>query len=455
MFNALSKRLSGILDNLKNRGTINETDIQRTMRDIRIALLEADVALTVVKDFVHHISQKALGQDVLKSLQPGQMIVSIVHQELCRLLDHPRTEFRVPHKPLVIMMVGLQGSGKTTMTAKIAHWLYLKKKKNIRLASLDVYRPGAQEQLAVLAKGLRVPITCPVVTPSSGPSPSPLAIAQQALEEFSAHQEDVLLLDTAGRLSIDGTLMQELKDLKALANPQEILFVADAMMGQESAHTAQTFHEAVGLTGLCLSRVDGDARGGCALSIRFITNQPLNFLGTGEHPHQLEFPNPSHIAKRILGMDDVLSFVEQAVSQLPDNHQELSQKIQEGNFTLDDMAKNLSRMMGSGGMEGLLKFLPRSLSSAMTKGGAPNTPPQKTLRRYIAIISSMTPKERAHPRILNAARKKRIAKGSGCQVVEINRLLKQFQQASLLMKHFSPKISSPPKLLKGLLSRKK
>lgn len=428
MFNQLSGRLTPIFDRLRGRGSLSEADVTAALREIRIALLEADVALSVVKAFIEEIREKAVGQDVLKSITPGQMVVKIVHDHLVVLLDHPHTALNLAATPPVVMLlVGLQGSGKTTMTAKLAWLLAKKDHKKVLMASLDIYRPAAQQQLALLGQQIQVN-TLPIVS-----TEKPIAIAQRALKTARLEGYDVLLLDTAGRLAIDELLMEELEALKELTKPQEILFVADAMTGQDAVNVAATFHERLTLTGTALSRIDGDARGGAALSIRAVTGQPVKFLGTGEKPEDLEQFHAERIAGRILDMGDIVSLVEKAVETVDRAEMEkMATRLQKGTFNLDDMAQQMKQLTNMGGMSTLLNLLP-GMGQIKEKLGQ-NALGEKLIKHQTAILSSMTPQERAQPKILNASRKRRIAMGCGRPVSEINRLLKQHEQMSLMMK---------------------
>lgn len=428
MFNQLSERLTGIFDRLRGRGALSEADVTAALREIRIALLEADVALSVVKTFIEDIREKAIGQDVLKSITPGQMVVKIVHDHLITLLDHPDTALNLAAAPpVVILLVGLQGSGKTTMTAKLASLLSQKENKKVLMASLDVYRPAAQHQLTLLGQQIQVNSLSII------PEEKPTAITQRALQTARLEGYDVLLLDTAGRLSIDEVLMDELDVIKTLAKPQEILFVADAMTGQDAVKVAAVFHERLNLTGIALSRIDGDARGGAALSIRAVTGRPIKFLGTGEKPEHVERFHAERIAGRILDMGDIVSLVEKAAETVDRADMEkMAARMQKGSFTLEDMAQQMKQLTNMGGMGTLLNLLPGmgQIKEKLTE----NNVGEKLIKHQTAIISSMTPQERALPKILNASRKRRVALGSGRSVPEINRLLKQFEQMSGMMK---------------------
>jgi signal recognition particle subunit SRP54 len=428
MFESLSGRLNDVFDRLKRRGALREADVEAALRDIRVALLEADVALPVVKDFIAAIRERAVGHEVLRSVTPGQMVVKIVHDHLVDLLGREASELNLSGPPpRVFLMVGLQGSGKTTTSAKIAYRLRTRERKRALLASLDVQRPAAQEQLAVLADQAGV-ANLPIV-----PDQSPVAIAERALESARRSGDDVVILDTAGRLHIDEALMAELEAIRDRVRPHETLLVADALTGQDAVNLARTFHERVGLSGIVLTRIDGDGRGGAALSMRAVTGQPIKLVGVGEKLDALEAFHPDRMASRILGMGDVVSLVER-VAETVDREQaeQLAAKMKKGSFDLDDLATQLQQMRKMGGMSGILGMLPgvgkikQQLSDAQID--------DRMIARQLAIISSMTPKERRNPQILHASRKRRIAAGAGTDVPEVNRLLKQYQQMQTMMK---------------------
>ena len=428
MFDALGGRLGDVFDRLRKRGALGESDISAAMRDIRVALLEADVALPVVKDFVQAVRARALGSDVLKSVTPGQMVVKIVNDHRVEVLG-PESEDIVLRAapPVPIMLVGLQGSGKTTTAAKIGFRLKNRNKSRVLLVSLDIRRPAAQEQLAVLAAQAGVN-SLPIV-----PLQTPRMITDRALETARLEGYDVVILDTAGRLAIDEELMAEAKDVSAAARPAETLLVADAMTGQDAVNVAQAFHERLRLTGIVLSRIDGDARGGAALSMKSVTGCPIKLLGTGEKLDQLEAFHPERIASRILGMGDVVGLVEKAQETIEeDEAQRLAEKIQKGKFDLDDLVGQLRQMRKMGGMSGIMSMLPgvaktkKQLADANVDEGI--------LVRQEAIIMSMTPTERRRPEIIKASRKRRIANGSGTTVQDVNRVMKQFQEMSRMIK---------------------
>jgi signal recognition particle subunit SRP54 len=428
MFENLSGRLNDVFDRLKRRGALREADVEAALRDIRVALLEADVALPVVKDFIAAIRERAVGHEVLRSVTPGQMVVKIVHDHLVELLGREASELNLSGPPpRVFLMVGLQGSGKTTTSAKIAHRLRTKERRRALLASLDVQRPAAQEQLAVLAEQVGV-ASLPIVA-----GEAPVAIAARAVETATRSGEDVVILDTAGRLHIDEPLMAELEAIRNRVRPHETLLVADALTGQDAVNLARTFHERVGLSGIVLTRIDGDGRGGAALSMRAVTGQPIKLVGVGEKLDALEAFHPDRMASRILGMGDVVSLVERVAETVDrEEAEQLAAKMKKGSFDLDDLATQLQQMRKMGGMTGILGMLPgvgkikQQLSEAQID--------DRMIARQLAIISSMTPKERRNPQILHASRKRRIAAGSGTAVPEVNRLLKQYQQMQTMMK---------------------
>ena len=428
MFESLSGRLGDVFDRLKRRGALRQEDVEAALRDIRIALLEADVALPVVKDFIGAIRQRAVGQEVLKSVTPGQMVVKIVHDHLVDLLGREVSALNLSGPPpRVILMVGLQGSGKTTTSAKLAYRLRTKERRRALLASLDVQRPAAQEQLAVLADQAGV-ASLPIV-----PGQTPVGIAERALETARRSGDDVIILDTAGRLHIDETLMAELEVIRERVQPHETLLVADALTGQDAVNLARMFDERVGLSGIVLTRIDGDGRGGAALSMRAVTGQPIKLVGVGEKIDALEAFHPDRMASRILGMGDVVSLVERVAETVDRAEAEqLAAKMKKGSFDLDDLATQLQQMRKMGGMSGILGMLPgvgkikQQLSDAQVD--------DRMIARQLAIIGSMTPKERRNPQMLHASRKRRIASGSGTAVPEVNKLLKQYQQMQTMMK---------------------
>jgi signal recognition particle subunit SRP54 len=428
MFESLSDRLGGVFDRLRGRGALNEADVRQAMREVRVALLEADVALPVVRDFIDRVTEQAVGSQVLRSITPGQQVVKIVNDALVEMLGSDAAELElevVP--PAVIMMVGLQGSGKTTTTAKIARRLTGRDGKKVMMASLDVARPAAQEQLRVLGEQTSV-TTLPIVA-----GQQPVDIARRALQSARLQGYDVLLLDTAGRLHVDQALMDEMKAVADVAAPQEILLVVDALTGQDAVNVAKNFTEQVPLTGVVLTRMDGDARGGAALSMRAVTGKPIKFVGTGEKSDALEQFHPGRVAGRILGMGDVVSLVERAAETIQvDEAEKLAARMAKGKFDLDDMRSQFNQMRRMGGLGALASMLPgvKQVKQAMASGAADD----KVLVRMDAMIGSMTPKERTRPEIINAKRKIRIAKGSGTTVQEVNKLLKMHQDMSTAMK---------------------
>ncbi|MBA79199.1 MAG: signal recognition particle protein [Tistrella sp.] len=429
MFENLTGRLGEVFDRLKRRGALTEADVTAALREVRIALLEADVALPVVKDFISAVRERAVGQEVLRGINPAQMVIKIVHDHLTDMLggDAVEVDLNAP-APVAIMMVGLQGSGKTTTSAKLARRFRLRDKKRVLLASLDVYRPAAQQQLEVLAKQAEVG-SLPIVF-----GEKPVAIAERAMKIAAREGYDVVILDTAGRLHIDDGLMDEVAAVKSKARPHETILVADAMTGQDAVTIAKTFQDRVGLTGIALTRVDGDARGGAALAMRSVTGKPIKLLGQGEKLDQLETFHPERIASRILGMGDVVSLVEKAAETIDrEEAEKLAAKIQKGTgFDLDDMAKQLRQLRKMGGMKGMLGMLPGVAKMKAQLNDAKLD--EKILVRQEAIIMSMTPKERRNPEIIKASRKKRIAAGSGSSVQDVNKLLKQHQDMAKMMK---------------------
>ena len=430
MFDGLSGRLSGIFDTLRKRGALTDSDVVEALREVRVALLEADVALPVVKDFIAKVRETAVGETVTRSVSPGQQVVKIVNDALVDMLGGKDAATGInldAAAPVPILMVGLQGSGKTTTAGKIALRLKDRLKKRVLLASLDVQRPAAMEQLAQLATRAAVDVL-PIV-----PGQSPTQIATRAMDAARLGGFDVVILDTAGRLSIDQALMDEVKAVAAIARPHETLLVVDAMTGQDAVNTARAFHEAVGITGTVLTRMDGDARGGAALSMRAVTGQPIKLVGVGEKLDALEDFHPERVAGRILGMGDVVSLVEKASATIDQEEaQRMAAKMRKGTFDLEDYAKQLGQIGKMGDLEGIMGMLPGVAKiKNQLKGANLDT---SILRRQAAIISSMTPKERRAPDIIKASRKKRIAAGSGVEVQDVNRLLKQFDEMSAMMK---------------------
>jgi len=441
MFEGLSKRLGDVFDKLRGRGALSEADVDAALREVRTALLEADVALPVVRQFIDSVRPKAIGADVIRSVTPGQMVVKIVNDHLVEMLGGTVSDLdlnAIP--PVVILMVGLQGSGKTTSSAKIGYRLSqgpqgmaaefggsFSIKRRVMMASLDTRRPAAQQQLAILGQQTGVP-TLPIV-----PLEMPLAITRRALETARREGFDVLILDTAGRLSIDEELMKEVADISDLAKPKETLLVADAMTGQDAVNVAKAFNDRLAVTGIVLTRVDGDARDGAALSMRAVTGRPVKLIGVGEKFDALEPFHPDRIASRILGMGDIVSLVERAAETIDkEDAEKLAAKVRKGQFDMDDLLSQLRQLRKMGGLSGLMGMLPGAMQAkaAMSKAKID----EKQLKRQEAVILAMTPKERRNPDLIHASRKKRIAKGSGVQVQDVNKLLKQHADMLKMMK---------------------
>jgi signal recognition particle subunit SRP54 len=430
MFDTLGNRLGEIFDRLRRRGALSEDDVGAAMREIRIALLEADVALPVVRDFIAAVREKAVGQDVIRSVTPGQMVVKIVHDHLVQTLAGDGADSGLDLNapaPVGIMLVGLQGSGKTTTAAKIALRLKNRERKKVLMASLDVQRPAAQEQLAQLGRQIGV-ATLPIVA-----GERPVAITRRALQTGRSEGYDIVMLDTAGRLHVNEELMLEVAAVREAAVPHQTLLVADAMTGQDAVNVAKEFGARAGITGIVLTRVDGDARGGAALSMRAITGKPVVFMGTGEKIDALEPFHPERIAGRILGMGDVVSLVEKAAEAVDeDEAKKLAAKLERGNFDLDDLAGQLRQLRRMGGMSSMLGMLP-GIGKIKRQIDAANID-ESIIKRQEAIIGSMTKSERKNPNLLNGSRRRRIATGSGTTVPEVNRLMKQYQDMSGMMK---------------------
>jgi signal recognition particle subunit SRP54 len=428
MFETLSERLGGVFDRLRGRGALVEADVRAAMREVRIALLEADVALPVVRDFVDKVTEQAVGQQVLRSVTPGQQVVKIVHDALVDMLGAEAAELDLGvTPPAVIMLVGLQGSGKTTTTAKLAKRLAERDRKKVMMASLDVNRPAAQQQLATLGEQVNV-ATLPIVQ-----GQPPVEIALRALQAAKLQGYDVLMLDTAGRLHVDQALMDEMKAVADVSRPQEILLVVDALTGQDAVNVASNFSAQVPLTGVVLTRMDGDARGGAALSMRAVTQKPIKFAGTGEKMDGLEAFHPQRVAGRILGMGDVVSLVEKAAESIQvEDAERIAAKMAKGQFDMDDLRAQLGQMRRMGGLGALAGMIPgmKAAKQAMASGAVD----EKILVRMDAMITSMTPKERLKPELINAKRKIRIAKGSGTTVQDVNKLLKMHQEMANAMK---------------------
>jgi signal recognition particle subunit SRP54 len=442
MFNNLSERLSRVLKNLSGQGRLTEDNIKETSRDIRLALLEADVALPVVKNFIDHIQTKAIGAEVMGSLTPGQALIKLVHDELVTLMGEKCDTLDLQTQPpAVILMAGLQGSGKTTTVAKLARWLKLTHKKSVLVASTDIYRPAAIQQLETLARTVEVEFY------PSQTNQDPVAIAEAAIQAAKAKLIDVVIIDTAGRLHIDDDMMAEIKRLHAAINPIETLFVVDSMTGQDAANTAQAFNNALPLTGVVLTKTDGDARGGAALSIRQLTGKPIKFLGIGEKVDGLEPFYPDRVASRILGMGDVLTLVEEVERNIDkDKAAKLAKKIKKGkSFDLEDFRDQLTQVGKMGGIMGIMSKLP---GLGAIPQAAKDKINDKMLVEIEAIINSMTPKERRFPDLIKGSRKRRIAMGSGTDIQAVNRLLKQFTMMQKMMKKF--KGGGMMKMMRGL-----
>jgi len=430
MLDNLTHRLSGVIKTLRGQARLSETNIQDALREVRLALLEADVALPVVKEFAAQVKQAALGQEVIGNLNPGQALIGVVHRELTRLMgEHNDALNLTTVPPAVILMAGLQGAGKTTTSGKLAKLLHEQMKKKVLLVSCDVYRPAAIEQLRTLAQQLNIDFF------ASDISQKPLDIALAAHDYARKHHHDILIVDTAGRLAVDEAMMAEIKDLHAALKPIETLFVVDAMTGQDAANTAKAFGDALPLTGTILTKLDGDARGGAALSVRFITGKPIKFVGVSEKMNGLEAFHPERMASRVLGMGDVLSLIEDAQRSVDISEAEkLAKKVQSGKgFDLNDFKMQIVQMRKMGGVSAMMDKLPASMSKAAAGANID----ERAINRTEGIINSMTPQERAKPELLKATRKRRIAAGAGVQVMHVNQLLNQFEQTQKMMKMLS------------------
>ncbi|MBI1399863.1 signal recognition particle protein [Hyphomonas sp.] len=436
MFDTLSERLGSIFDGLTGRGALSEKDVNEALREIRVALLEADVALPVVKDFIDSVRSRAVGEEVIRSVRPGQQVIKIVYDALVDMLgaDEAESHLRVDVPPAVVMMAGLQGSGKTTTTGKIAKRLADRGKKRVLVASLDVRRPAAMEQLAILAQQAGPNVaSLPIIA-----GQLPADIARRAVQAAKIGGYDVLFLDTAGRTSIDEQMMSEAAEIAAIANPSEVLLVADALTGQDAVETARRFHERLPLTGLVLTRMDGDGRGGAALSMRAVTGLPIKFLGVGEKLDGLDAFDAKRVAGRILGQGDIVSLVEKAAEQMDaEKAERMAAKLKKGEFDLDDLADQLRQMQRMGGLGGIMGMMPgaRKAKEAMANANLDD----RVLKRQEAIILSMTKAERRKPALLNASRRKRIAAGAGVDVSDVNKLLKMHLQMSTMMKKMRTK----------------
>jgi signal recognition particle subunit SRP54 len=429
-FEGLADRLQNTLQKIRGKGKVNEADVKEMMREVRLALLEADVNFKVVKDFVKKVSERAVGQEVLKSLTPGQQVVKVVNDELTALMGGEQSKIAVSNKPpTVIMMVGLQGAGKTTTTGKLANHLRKKQNRKPLLAAADIYRPAAIKQLETLGKQLDFPVF------QMGDQVSPVKIAESAIAKAKEEHHDYVLIDTAGRLHIDETLMDELKQVKETAKPDEIFLVVDAMTGQDAVNVAESFNEALGITGVILTKLDGDTRGGAALSIKAVTGLPIKFVGLGEKMDALEAFHPDRMASRILGMGDMLTLIEKAQSSVDEEKaRDLQKKMRDMSFTFDDFLDQMGQVRNLGPLDEVLGMLP----GANKMKGLKNVQiDEKQIGHVEAIIRSMTLNEREQPEIINASRKRRIAKGSGRSVQEVNRLIKQFEDMKKMMKQMS------------------
>ncbi|ARK22690.1 signal recognition particle protein [Sporosarcina ureae] len=429
-FEGLAERLQGTMNKITGKGKINEADVKEMMREVRFALIEADVNLKVVKQFVKTVSERSVGQDVMKSLTPGQQVVKIVKDELTNLMGGEQNPIQFARKsPTVIMMVGLQGAGKTTTTGKLATVLRKKHNKKPLLVAADIYRPAAIQQLETLGKQITVPVF------SMGTDQSPVEIARKAMEEAEREHNDVVIIDTAGRLHVDEALMQELKDIRELTNPDEVFLVVDAMTGQDAVNVAKNFDDTIGITGVILTKLDGDTRGGAALSIRTVTEKPIKFVGMGEKMDALEPFHPERMASRILGMGDVMSLIEKAQENVDeDKAKELEQKLRTQSFTLDDFLDQMQQVKKMGPLDEILKMMP---GANKIKGLDNAKVDESQMGRVEAVIYSMTLAERENPEIINASRKKRIAVGSGTSTQEVNRLLKQFEEMKKMVKQMT------------------
>ena len=446
----VSEKLQAVFKRLNSRGKLSENDVKEAMREIKLALLEADVNFMVVKDFVKTVTDRAVGTEVLQSLTPGQQVVKIVNEELTRLMggEHAKLEFG-NQKPAVILMAGLQGAGKTTTAAKLARFLQERQKKKVAMVSADVYRPAAIKQLQTVAGEVGA------IFFDSNANENPVDIANRAIEQAKIQFADVLIVDTAGRLHVDDEMMDEIKELHAAIKPTETLFVVDAMTGQDAANTAKAFNDALSLTGVILTKTDGDARGGAALSVRAITGKPIKFLGMGEKLDALEPFHPERIAQRILGMGDVLSLVEEVERKIDkEKAEKMAKKLQKGgSFNFEDMLMQFEQMNKMGGMMGFLDKLP-GMSNAGIQDAIAQANPEKQVKKMEAIIQSMTIKERRNPDLMNPSRKKRIAAGCGMDVVEVNKLIKQHAQMAKMMKKFANP-SGMAKMMKSLSGMQK
>ena len=429
-FQSLTEKLANAFKKFRNKGKLTEADVKEGMREVKLALLEADVNFKVVKAFINSVTERAVGADVLESLLPAQQIVKIVNEELIKLMGGESPKINIsPKPPTVIMMVGLQGAGKTTHAAKIAN-MYKQKSKNPLLVACDVYRPAAIDQLKIVGESVKVPVF------SLGAKISPVEIAKAGVEYAKKNGHDMVIIDTAGRLHIDEALMEELVKIKASVNPTEILLTVDAMTGQDAVNVAKTFNDLLDITGVVLTKMDGDTRGGAALSVKYITGKPIKFIGMGEKMDAIELFHPDRMASRILGMGDILSLIEKAEAAYDEkNAKELEKKMREQTFSLEDFLDQMRQLKKMGNLDQLLGMMPGVNAGALKNAQVD----EKQMARIEAIILSMTPEERLKPDIINGSRRKRIAKGCGLGVEDVNRLLKQFDQMKKMMKQLSSK----------------
>ncbi|MFB4162635.1 signal recognition particle protein [Alteribacillus sp. JSM 102045] len=428
-FEGLAERLQATFDKMKGRGKVSETDVKEMMREVRLALLEADVNFKVVKKFVNDVKERAVGQEVMKSLTPGQQVIKVVNEELTKLMGGEQSKIAQAQKPpTVVMMVGLQGAGKTTTTAKIANYLRKNNNRKPLMAAADIYRPAAIDQLNTLGKQLDIPVF------SLGDQVNPVDIATGAVNQAKEEHQDYVLIDTAGRLHVDEELMGELQEIKESVKPDEILLVVDAMTGQDAVNVAESFNEQLGLTGVVLTKLDGDTRGGAALSVKAVTDTPIKFAGMGEKVDQLEPFHPERMASRILGMGDVLSLIEKAQTNVDEERaKELEKKIRSADLTFDDFLEQLEQVRSMGPLDELLAMMPGANKKAMKNIQVD----ESQIGRVEAIVRSMTTHEKQNPSVMNASRKRRIAKGSGTSIQDVNRLLKQFEDMKKMMKQMT------------------
>lgn len=429
-FEGLADRLQGTIQKIRGKGKVSEADVKQMMREVRLALLEADVNFKVVREFVKKVSERAVGQEVMKSLTPGQQVIKVVQEELTELMGGEQSKIAVSNRPpTVVMMVGLQGAGKTTTTGKLANLLRKNHNRTPLLVAADIYRPAAIKQLETLGKQLNMPVF------SLGDQVSPVEITKQAIAKAKEDHHDYVLIDTAGRLHVDEDLMGELKEIKELADPDEIFLVVDAMTGQDAVNVAENFNELLGLTGVVLTKLDGDTRGGAALSIRAVTNTPIKFIGVGEKMDELEAFHPERMASRILGMGDVLTLIEKAQANIDEEKaKELEKKMRTASLTFDDFLEQLGQVRNMGPLDEMLKMIP---GANKMKGLGNLQIDDKQISHVEAIIQSMTKQEKERPDIINASRKRRIAKGSGRSIQEVNRLLKQFEEMKKMMRQMA------------------